>query len=183
MTGHLWFSDVDYAVLGSRIKVNPAIKTAADRDALRRALTDGRISTVATDHAPHLLVHKKGGCDKAASGMPMIQFSLPTMLELVDDGVITLGRMVELMCHAPARIFGVRDRGFLRQGYRADITIVRPRCPWMVTKDVIESRCGWSPMEGHTYNWRVERTICNGHTVFNNGMVDRNYIGMAIDFR
>ena len=183
VTGHLWFSDVDYAVLGSRIKVNPAIKTAADRDALRRALTDGRISTVATDHAPHLLVHKKGGCDKAASGMPMIQFSLPTMLELVDDGVITLGRMVELMCHAPARIFGVRDRGFLRQGYRADITIVRPRCPWMVTKDVIESRCGWSPMEGHTYNWRVERTICNGHTVFNNGMVDRNYIGMAIDFR
>ncbi len=105
------------------------------------------------------------------------------MLELVDDGVLALVGMIGLKSHSPGTIFGVRDRGFLREGYRADTTIVSPRCPWMVTKDVIESRCGWSPMEGHTYNWRVERTICNGHTVFNNGMVDRNYIGMAIDFR
>lgn len=183
VTGHLWFTDADYATLGSRIKVNPAIKTAADRDALRRALTDGRIATVATDHAPHLPAQKEGGCDRAASGMPMIQFSLPTMLELVDEGVLTIGRMVGLMCHAPARIFGVRDRGFLRPGCWADITIVRPHCPWTVTKDVILSRCGWSPMEGHTYNWRVERTLCNGHTVYNKGVADRDYTGMAIDFR
>lgn len=183
VTGHLCFTDADYATLGARIKVNPAIKTAADRDALRRALTDGRISTVATDHAPHLLAQKEGGCDKAASGMPMIQFSLPAMLELVNAGILTVERMVELMCHAPARIFGVRDRGYLRRGYRADITIIRPHSPWTVTKDIIESRCGWSPMEGHTFDWRVERTVCNGHTVYNNGVVDRDYTGMAIDFR
>lgn len=183
VVGHLCFTDADYATLGARIKVNPSIKTVADRDALRRALTDGRIATVATDHAPHLSEQKEGGCDRAASGMPMIQFSLPAMLELVDAGVLSIERMVELMCHAPARIFGVSGRGFLRPGYRADITIVRPQSPWTVTKDIIESRCGWSPVEGHTYSWRVERTICNGHTVYHDGTVDSGYTGMAIDFR
>lgn len=181
--GHLFFTDNDYRRLGARIKVNPAIKTEADREALRKALTDGRISVVATDHAPHLLAQKQGGCDSAASGMPMIQFSLPTMLELVDSGVITLERMVELMCHNPARLFGVRQRGFLRPGFKADIVIARPNNPWTVITDIIESRCGWSPMEGHTYQWRVERTLCNGHTVYNKGVVDRGYIGQAVQFR
>lgn len=181
--GHLYFSNKDYFNLGSKIKVNPAIKTEADRLALRKALTDGRITVVATDHAPHLLSQKRGGCVRAASGMPMIQFSLPTMLELVDNGFLTIERMVELMCHNPARLFEIHKRGFIRRGYKADITIVRPNTSWTVTKDVIESKCKWSPMEGHTYNWRVEKTICNGHVVYENGTVDCNYIGQPLEFR
>lgn len=180
--GHLFFTDADYARLGARIKVNPAVKTAADRDALRRALLDGRITTIGTDHAPHLPEQKEGGCDTAASGMPMIQFSLVTMLELVDEGVLPVERMVELMCHAPARLFGVRDRGFLRPGCWADIVIVSPRGPWTVTSELIESRCGWSPMEGHRYRWRVERTLCNGRTVYDGRTVDDASRGMAVTF-
>lgn len=180
--GHLFFTDADYARLGARIKVNPAVKTAADRDALRRALLDGRITTIGTDHAPHLPEQKEGGCDTAASGMPMIQFSLVTMLELVDEGVLPVERMVELMCHAPARLFGVRDRGFLRPGCWADIVIVSPRGPWTVTPELIESRCGWSPMEGHRYRWRVERTLCNGRTVYDGRTVDDASRGMEVTF-
>ena len=180
--GHLFFTDADYARLGARIKVNPAVKTAADRDALRRALLDGRITTIGTDHAPHLPEQKEGGCDTAASGMPMIQFSLVTMLELVDEGVLPVERMVELMCHAPARLFGVRDRGFLRPGCWADIVIVSPRGPWTVTPELIESRCGWSPMEGHRYRWRVERTLCNGRTVYDGRTVDDTSRGMEVTF-
>lgn len=180
--GHLFFTDADYARLGARIKVNPAVKTAADRDALRRALLDGRITTIGTDHAPHLPEQKEGGCDTAASGMPMIQFSLVTMLELVDEGVLPVERMVELMCHAPARLFGVRDRGFLRPGCWADIVIVSPRGPWTVTPELIESRCGWSPMEGHRYRWRVERTLCNGRSVYDGRTVDDTSRGMEVTF-
>ena len=147
---HLYFCDRDYAALGTRIKCNPAIKTQRDREALREAVNDGRIAVIGTDHAPHLLSQKEGGCAKAASGMPMIQFSLVTMLELVDQG---------------------------------DIVIVRPNTGWTVTKDIIQSRCGWSPMEGHMYLWRVEQTICNGHTVYCDGKVDTNYIGQPVAFR
>lgn len=180
---HLYFSDADYQRLGTRIKCNPAIKTVKDRAALRQALQDGRITVIGTDHAPHLLSQKEGGCVKAASGMPMIQFSLVTMLEFVDEGVLSLERLVELMCHNPARLFEVRDRGFIRPGYRADLVLVRPKTPWTVTPDCILSKCGWSPMEGHTYSWRVERTLCNGHTVYADGNVDTNYIGEEIAFR
>jgi dihydroorotase len=180
---HLYFSDRDYARLGTRIKCNPAIKTERDRDALQQALTDGRISVVATDHAPHLLSQKEGGCARAASGMPMLQFSLVTMLELVDRGVLTLERLVELMCHNPARLFGVEQRGFLRPGYRADIVLVRPGRAWTVARSCIESRCGWSPMEGHTYLWQVQQTLCNGHTVYKEGQVDAGYIGEPLRFR
>ena len=180
--GHLFFTQLDHERLGARIKVNPAIKTPVDQFMLREALTDGRISVVATDHAPHLLSQKEGGCAKAASGMPMIQFSLVTMLELVDEGVLTIQRLVELMCHNPARLFGVQQRGFLRKGYRADITIVRPKCPWTVTADTILSKCGWSPMEGHQYQWRVERTLCNGQTVYADGQVAADVLGEAITF-
>ena len=179
---HLYFSDRDYALLGTRIKCNPAVKGERDREALQQALSDGRITVVATDHAPHLLAQKEGGCAKAASGMPMIQFSLVTMLELVDHGVLTLGRLVELMCHNPARLFGVVNRGFLRPGYRADIVLVRPGAAWTVTPTVIKSKCGWSPMEGHTYLWQVQRTICNGHTVYNRGWIDDSYIGEPLRF-
>ena len=181
--GHLVFSMVDYERLGSRIKVNPSIKSVIDQEELRKGLMDGRISVVATDHAPHLLQQKQGGCAKAASGMPMLQFSLPTMLELVDEGVLTIERMVQLMCHNPATIFSVRQRGFLRPGYKADITIVKPHSPWTVTKDIIESKCKWSPMEGHEYQWRVEATLCNGHIIYNKGIVDADYTGQQILFR
>lgn len=180
---HLYFCNRDYAALGTRIKCNPAIKTQRDREALREAVNDGRIAVIGTDHAPHLLSQKEGGCAKAASGMPMIQFSLVTMLELVDQGVLSIERLVELMCHHPAQLFEVRQRGFLREGYQADIVIVRPNTGWTVTKDIIQSRCGWSPMEGHMYLWRVEQTICNGHTVYCDGKVDTNYIGQPVAFR
>ena len=180
---HLYFCDRDYSALGTRIKCNPAIKTQRDRDTLREALNDGRITVIGTDHAPHLLSQKEGGCVKAASGMPMIQFSLVTMLELVDQGVLSIERLVELMCHNPARLFEVRQRGFLREGYQADIVLVRPETGWTVTKDAIQSKCGWSPMEGHMYLWRVERTLCNGHTVYQQGRVDTSYIGQPVAFR
>lgn len=183
VVGHLWFTSLDHQRLGTRIKVNPAIKTAADRAALRQALVDGRIRVVGTDHAPHLLSQKAGGCVRAASGMPLIQFSLVTMLELVDEGVLTIERLVDLMCHQPALLFGVSQRGFIRPGYRADLVVVRPHSPWTVTKDVIQSKCAWSPMEGHQYQWRVERTLCNGHTVYSDGQVDTSYIGEALSFR
>ena len=166
--GHLLFSTVDYQRLGTRIKVNPAIKSVIDQEALRQGLTDGRISTIGTDHAPHLLSQKEGGCARAASGMPSIQFALPAMLSLVDEGVLTIERLVELMAHNPARIFEVRNRGFLRPGYQADITIVRPHAPWTVTEDIIESKCKWSPFEGQQFQWRVEKTLCNGHLVYEN---------------
>lgn len=181
--GHLFFTSDDHQQLGAKIKVNPAIKTASDRDALRQALSNGKIDVVGTDHAPHLLHQKQGGSSKATSGMPMIQFSLVTMLELVDNGVLTIERLAELMCHNPARLFEVRQRGFLRKGYHADMVIVRPNSAWTVTKDSILSKCGWSPMEGHTYNWKVEKTICNGHIVYSNGIVDCNYIGRPVTFR
>ncbi len=181
---HLYFSDRDYRSLGTRIKCNPAVKTERDREALREALNDGRIAVIGTDHAPHLLSQKEGGCARAASGMPMIQFSLVTMLELVDQHVLSLERLVELMCHHPAQLFEVRQRGFLREGYQADIVLVRPNTGWTVTKDVIQSKCGWSPMEGHTYLWRVEKTICNGHMVYDYHQgVDTNYIGQPVEFR
>lgn len=180
---HLFFSSDDYATLGTRIKCNPAVKTAADRDALRRALTDGRITTVGTDHAPHLLRDKEGGCARAASGMPMIQFSLVAMLELVDRGMLTIERLVELMAHNPARLFEVSRRGFVRPGYKADIVLVRPHSPWTVTKDCIQSKCGWSPMEGHMFQWQVRTTICNGSVIYNNGSFDAESRGDALAFR
>lgn len=181
--GHLYFSMLDYQRLGTRIKVNPAIKSPVDQFMLREALNDGRITTIATDHAPHLLSQKQGGCVKAASGMPMVQFSLPVMLELVSQRILTIERMVELMAHNPARLFQVRQRGFIRKGYQADLVIIRPNAPWTVTAEIIESKCKWSPLEGHTFDWRVEKTFCNGHLVYSNGVVDRQYIGQPLAFR
>lgn len=180
---HLYFSDEDYADKKAFIKCNPAIKTVKDRQALREALADGRISVVGTDHAPHEWKDKQGGCAKAASGMPMIQFSLVTMLELVDEGVLSIERMVELMSHRPAQLFEVRQRGFLREGYQADIVVVRPHAPWQLTQDVIQSKCKWSPLEGHVFNWCVEQTYCNGHLVYDRGHFDASCQGQPILFR
>ena len=180
---HLYFSDEDYADKKAFIKCNPAIKTVNDRKALREALADGRISVVGTDHAPHEWKDKQGGCAKAASGMPMVQFSLVSMLELVDEGVLSIERMVEVMSHCPAKLFHVDKRGFLRPGYQADIVIVHPHTAWTVQKEIIQSKCGWSPMEGHEYQWQVEQTICNGHLIYNKGEFDEAYRGEELTFR
>lgn len=180
---HLYFSDEDYADKQAFIKCNPAIKTVNDRKALREALADGRISVVGTDHAPHEWKDKQGGCAKAASGMPMVQFSLVSMLELVDKGVLSIERMVEVMSHHPAKLFHVDKRGFLRPGYQADIVIVRPHTAWTVQKEIIQSKCGWSPMEGHEYQWQVEQTICNGRLIYNKGEFDEAYRGEELTFR
>ena len=177
---HLLFTDEDYDTLGARIKCNPAIKTKADRDALRQALTDGRIRTIATDHAPHLLSEKEGGL-KAVSGMPMVQLSLPAVLSLVDEGVLSIERAVELMCHNPARLYGIKERGFIREGYKADLVLVRKK-PWTVTKDCIESLCGWSPLEGRTFNWQVEKTWVNGQLVWDGQHVNPDVLGQAAIF-
>jgi len=179
---HLFFTDEDYAEKGTRIKCNPSIKSRSDRDAIRKALMDGRISCIGTDHAPHELKDKVGGCAHAASGMPMLQFSLVTMLELVDQGVLTIERLVELMSHQPARLFEVSRRGFLRPNYKADVVIVKKE-PWTVSVDDIQSKCKWSPMEGHHYQWRVAYTICNGHIVYDRGTLDESYRGEEIKFR
>ena len=183
VVAHLMFSSDDYTSLGTRIKCNPAVKSADDRDALRKALTNGKITTVGTDHAPHLLSEKEGGAARAVSGMPMIQFSLVSMLELVDEGVLPIERLVQLMCHQPASLFEIRDRGYLRKGYKADIVIVSPNNAWTLTPDCIQSKCGWSPLEGHTFNWKVMHTFCNGHHLFNQGVFDETYRGEALAFR
>ncbi len=183
VVAHLFFSEEDYASKKALIKCNPAIKTKADRDALRKALVDGRISVIGTDHAPHEWKDKQGGCAKAASGMPMVQFSLVAMLELVDKGVLPMEKMVELMSHRPASLFQLKDRGFLRKGYKADVVVVRPRSPWTVGKGNIQSKCGWSPLDGHEFQWRVEQTICNGHLVYNKGVFDGTCRGEELSFR
>ena len=180
---HLLFTEEDYRTLGARIKCNPAIKTAKDRKALQEAVNSGLIDAIATDHAPHLLSEKEGGALKAMSGMPMIQFSLVSMLELVDKGVFTIEKVVEKMAHAPAQMYEIQNRGFIRKGYQADLVLVRPDSNWTVTADCILSKCKWSPLEGHTFNWRVEKTFANGHLLCNNGEIDENYRGQELRFR
>lgn len=179
---HLMFDNNDYRTLGARIKCNPAIKKPSDKEALRKGLMNGQISTIGTDHAPHCIEEKQGGAAKAMSGMPMIQFSLPTMLSLVDEGILTIEKLVTLMAHNPARLFGIIGRGFIREGYKADITIVKTQSPWIVTKECIKSKCGWSPMEGRTFNWQVRDTICNGNFVLRNGILSENIKGEQIQF-
>ena len=178
---HLMFCNSDYATLRSLIKCNPAIKKASDRDALRRGLMNGQITTIGTDHAPHALEEKQGGAAKAMSGMPMIQFSLVSVLSLVDEGILTLEKLVQLMSHNPALLFGVQMRGFIRKGYKADLAIVRKE-EWKVTEDCIQSKCKWSPMTGRTYQWKVRDTMCNGHFVLRNGVLDSDYVGEKIVF-
>ena len=168
---HLLFSDEDYPTLGTRIKCNPAVKSRKDRDALRRALADGTLSTVATDHAPHLLSEKEGGCVRAASGMPMVQFSLVAMLGLVDEGTLSIERMVDVMCHKPAELFGIQKRGFIRPGYKADLVLVR-RNEWTLQKSDILSKCGWSPLEGRKFGWKVWHTFLNGRLTYDDGTFD-----------
>ncbi len=180
---HLMFCDEDYKTAGTRIKCNPAIKSAEDREALRQAVGTGRIDTIATDHAPHLLSEKEGGALKAVSGMPSIQFSLVNMLELVHQGVLCIETVVERMCHAPATIYEINRRGYLRPGYQADLALVRPHPGWEVTAGCVLSKCGWSPFEGNTYHWNVEKTFVNGHLLYSDGQIDDNYRGQELRFR
>lgn len=179
---HLLFEQKDYKTLAACIKCNPAIKRKADRDALRQAIATPRIDVIATDHAPHLLTEKAGGALRAASGMPMVQFSLVSMLQLMEEDVLSLETIVEKMCHNPARLFRIKDRGFIREGYRADLVLVRPE-RWQLTRESILSKCGWSPLEGRTFDWRVMKTFINGQQVYDhtNG-VDDAYRGEALRF-
>ena len=179
---HLMFCTEDYDTLGTLIKCNPAIKPSEDRAALRDALTNGLIDVVATDHAPHLLNEKLGGALKAASGMPMIQFSLVSMLELADNGVIPIERIPELMAHNPARLFRIHKRGFIRPGYYADLALVDPNCNWQVKEGRYYTKCGWTPMDERCFKWKVRRTIINGITAYSDGVVVDGIRGQELRF-
>lgn len=180
---HLYFHDKDYETLGARIKCNPAIKTQEDRDALRKALATNRIDVIGTDHAPHLLKEKAGGALKAVSGMPMIQFSLVAVMELVREGVLSMEQLVQKMCHAPAELYQIERRGYIRPGYQADMVLVNPDAEWTVTADCVLSKCGWSPMEGQRFHARVEKTFVNGDLVYNDNKVDENHRGQELRFK
>ena len=179
---HLLYRQQDYKELGTRIKCNPSIKKQADRDALRNAVNTGVIDVIATDHAPHLLSEKEGGALKAMSGMPMIQFSLVSMLELAEKGIFSIETIVEKMCHAPAQIYGICDRGYVREGYKADLVLVSHGDRWEVNSDNILSKCGWSPLEGNSFRWKVEKTFANGHLIYSDGQVDDTYRGEELRF-
>jgi dihydroorotase len=178
---HLWFNDSAYLKKGNLVKWNPAIKTEKDRQALIQALNENRIDVIATDHAPHTLAEKSGPYTKAASGGPMVQHSLTVMLQLMEQGEIRLENIVDKMCHAPAELFRIKDRGYLREGYKADICLFGKR-PWQVTKENILYRCGWSPLEGMTFDYKIQTTFVNGHKVYENGKFDDNYRGEMLEF-
>ena len=180
---HLIFSNDSYNTLGSLIKCNPSVKTHADRSAIRKAIADGSIFTVATDHAPHLLSQKKGGCAKAVSGMPMIQFSLCTMLTIAEGGLMPIKRVAQLMCNNPARLFSVRSRGFIKEGYKADIAIVKRCPPYRVSNEMVISKCGWSPLTETELTWKVTHTLCNGKHIYDNGVINDDIRGEEIKFR
>lgn len=179
---HLLFYDKDYSTLGTRIKCNPAIKSENDRNALREAIKKGKIDVIGTDHAPHLLKEKEGGALKAVSGMPMIQFSLITMLDLCKQGIFSYEEIIEKMCHAPAILYKIRQRGFLREGYKADLVLVDPTVSWRLTPERVLSKCGWSPLQGHSFTHQVKRTWVNGHTVFRDGILDNSFRGSELRF-
>ncbi len=166
---HLWFSDADYETKGTLIKWNPAVKTAADRSKLWEALLDDRIDVIATDHAPHLLEEKRNVYTKAPSGGPLVQHALPAMLEKYHEGVISLEKIVQKMCHNPARLFQIKKRGFVKEGYFADLTLVDLQAPWQASADTNFYKCGWSPFDGLTFRSRITHTFVNGHLAYENG--------------
>ena len=179
---HLMFTTEDYDTMGTRIKCNPSVKTPEDRAALREALTNGLIDVVATDHAPHMEEEKRGGALKAASGMPMIQFSLVSMLELSDEGVLPIERIPYLMSHNPAQLFRIEKRGFIRPGYFADLTLVDPNANWQVKEGRYYTKCGWTPMDERVFKWRVRRTLVNGITAYSDGVVVDGIRGKELRF-
>ncbi len=180
---HLWFDEAAYDIKGNFIKWNPAIKTAFDRKALREAVNSDLIDIIATDHAPHTIEEKSRSYNEAPSGGPLVQHSLVAMLELHHQGIISLEKIVEKMCHNPALLFRIEERGFIREGYKADICIVNPDDPWKVWYDNILYRCGWSPFTGQTFKSKVMTTVVNGNIVYDNGIINNDYRGQQVRFR
>lgn len=177
---HLWFSDKDYTRLGSLIKWNPAIKTEKDKNGLLAALLDDRIDIVTTDHAPHTLEEKQKPYFQSMSGAPIVQHSLNIMLEFFKQGLISLEKIAEKMCHNPATLYQIEKRGFIREGYFADLCIVDLNANWTVEKSNILSKCAWSPLEGTTFHSQITHTFVNGHLVFVNGKFDDSQKGKAL---
>ncbi len=178
----LHFCDADYERLGHLIKCNPAIKTADDRERITAAVADSRIDVLATDHAPHLLEEKRNPYTSAPSGLPLVQFALQCALERVFDGKLTLERMVEAVSHAPATLFGVRERGYLREGHAADLVLVDPRKPHTVTREEVLSKCAWSPFEGTTFRSSIVATFVNGRLGWHAGRIDDGVRGQRLAF-
>ena len=179
---HLWFTDADYDAKGSLIKWNPAVKTQADKDALWKALLDDRIDVIATDHAPHTLEEKINSYTTCPSGGPLVQHALVAMFEAHHQGKISVEKIVEKMCHNPAKIFKIENRGFIKEGYFADIAIVNAYLPWNVKKENILYKCGWSPFEGYNFKSRVTHTFVNGKLVYANGKVKETKVGQRLLF-
>jgi dihydroorotase len=179
---HLWFSDQDYEKYGTRIKWNPAIKTEKDRLGLIEGLKSNKIDVIATDHAPHTFEEKSNTYFKAPSGGPLVQHSLVAMLELFHQDKVSLNDVVNKMCHTPAEIFQVKDRGFIREGYYADLTIVDLNSPWTVKDEDTFYKCKWSPFHGVTFKSKVTHTIVNGNVVFDNGKFDESEKGQRLQF-
>jgi dihydroorotase len=179
---HLWFDESRYEELGAKIKCNPAIKRAEDRRALIAALNDGRIDIVATDHAPHTAEEKRGTYFKAPAGLPLVQHALQTLFDLVADGQISLELLVDRACHASADIFGVTDRGYVREGWFADLVIVDPATPYRVSRDNVLYKCGWSPFEGHEFSATIDTTIVNGQVVWQDGRLTSAIPGQRLAF-
>jgi len=179
---HLFFSDKDYALKGAFIKCNPAIKKPSDRDALRQALKEGRIDVVATDHAPHMLEDKMGSYFQAPSGLPLVQHALPMMLELCRDEYLSLDMLVEKTSHAPARLFNIEERGYLREGYWADLVLVDYDKPFRVERDDVLYKCGWSPLEGTRLRSSVIATFVNGQLAYHHGKVEDQVRGARLSF-
>ena len=166
---HLWFSDADYDTKGTLIKWNPAVKTANDRAKLWEALMDDRIDVIASDHAPHLLTEKNNVYTKAPSGGPLVQHGLPAMLEKYHEGVLSLEKIVEKMCHNPSKLFDIEKRGFIREGYFADLVLVDLNNPWKADKKSTLYKCGWTPFDGYTFKSKITHTFVNGHLAYENG--------------
>ncbi|MBR2369280.1 MAG: dihydroorotase [Paludibacteraceae bacterium] len=179
---YLIFDASDFETLGARIKCNPAIKNEADKKALLKAVASNKIDVIGTDHAPHLLSQKEGNALTAVSGMPGIQYSLPLMLSLAKQGVLSVEQVVEKMCHNPARLYRMEKRGFIRKGYKADLVVVRRSVPTNVTASDVLSKCGWSPYEGMTLPVSVAYTFVNGRPVYANGIINESTKGEALKF-
>lgn len=179
---HLWFTDADYETKGSLIKWNPAVKTQEDKDALWKALLDDRIDVIATDHAPHTLEEKSNPYTTCPSGGPLVQHALVAMMENYSKGKISMEKIVEKMCHNPAKIFKIENRGFIKEGYFADLVIVNPHMPWNVKKENIIAKCGWSPFEGINFKSRVTHTFVNGKLAYSNGKVKDIIAGQRLTF-
>jgi len=179
---HLWFDESRYEELGAKIKCNPAIKRAEDRRALIAALNDGRIDIIATDHAPHTAEEKKGTYFKAPAGLPLVQHALLSLFDLAEAGEISLELLVDRACHASADLFGVQERGYVREGWFADLVIVDPEKPYRVGSENILYKCGWSPFEGHEFSTSIDTTIVNGQVVYRDGSLTGVIPGRSLEF-